>query len=251
MNNMNRIRKGICGGILLGFVGLTSIANPTAVFAGYISESVYFRTTANLRLREGPSLYDNIVRTVSAGSNVRVYDQRDGKWFAVSANGRLGYMSAEFLVPTGIGQTQLDKPQVNIYGVEMINWWDDARNNIIRNGEPLHITDVRTGITYWVAAFSQGNHADVDPVSREDTEAMRRAFGGSWTWTPRPVWVTVNGRTFAASINGMPHGGSANPNNGMNGHICLHFQGSRTHNGSVVHERDHQNAVREAFTASR
>ena len=149
----------------------------------------------------------------------------------------------------------VDKPEEIIeiqsftYEVELLRW-SYVRHNVIRNGEPLLITDVRSGITYWVAAFSQGNHADVEPITREDTELMRQAFG-RWTWDPRPVWVTIDGRTIAASINGMPHAGSTNSNNGMNGHICLHFYGSTTHSGARSHERDHQRAVQEALRASR
>jgi len=147
-----------------------------------------------------------------------------------------------------------DKPEevqirsIGTHAVELLSW-SYVRHNVIRNGQPLLITDVRTGMTYQVAAFSQGNHADVETITGEDTELMRQAFGGRWTWDPRPVWVTVNGRTIAASINGMPHAGSTNGNNGMNGHVCLHFYGSRTHSGSRAHERDHQRAVQEAFRA--
>jgi len=129
-----------------------------------------------------------------------------------------------------------------------LQWWE-ARNTIIRTGVDLHITDVRTGITFWVRSFSNGNHADVEPITQEDTEALRRAYGGRWSWDTRPIWVAVDGRIFAASINGMPHGGSTNNNNGMNGHICIHFLNSRTHNGTRSHERDHQNSVQEAYRA--
>ena len=282
-NYLSVCKKIIFIGLLFGLIG---IANPTTVYAEEADEEIYeqayeqlyeqadeeineqayeetdgpayFTTTSNLRLRTGPSLDDDIISTIRTGSAVRVYDQRDGEWFTVSVNGAMGYMYAEFLAPyiprSNYGQASVDRPaepQVNIYGVELINWWDDARHNIIISGTPLHITDVRTGITYWVAAFSQGSHADVEPLTREDTDAMKQAFGGRWTWTPRPIWVTVDGRTFAASINGMPHAGSTNHNNGMNGHVCMHFPGSRTHNGTTSHERDHQNAIQEAFNASR
>jgi len=267
--------------------GIMWTANPTIVFSnpehtpgeaceaciarGYISEEcaaeeaqetpayTRFRTTANLRLRTGPSLYYDIIRTVPNGSIILVYDQRDGEWFAVSQNGTPGYMYAEFLVPapapspTDIAMVSIDAPQetaVNIYGVERV-YWSEARNNIIRTGVPLHITDTRTGITFWLESFSNGSHADVVPRTREDTDALRRAFGGRWSWEPRPILVTVDNRTFAASISGMPHGSFNSFDNGMVGHICMHFPGSRTHNGNRSHEQDHQNAVQEAFRAGR
>ena len=243
-----------------------------AAFSYDTNNPTEYRTTANLRLRRGPSLDAEVIRTVSRGSLVHVYDYRDGEWFAVSVNGERGYMNFEFLVlaSNGISETvyippadvplayapdnnprEADNPpapQISVYGVELV-YWSEARHNIIRNGVPLHITDVRTGITFWLESFSQGSHADVVPRYQEDTDALRRAFGGRWSWETRPILVTVDGRTFAASMSGMPHGSFNSRNNGVRGHFCMHFQGSRTHNGNRSHERDHQNAVQEAFRA--
>ena len=134
------------------------------------------------------------------------------------------------------------------YGPRLLEW-SYMRSNLPLN-TPIMITDVRTGLTYWVKCFSRGNHADVFPVSAEDTEIMLRTFGGRWSWNTRPIWVHYNGRKVAASINGMPHGGTSNRNNNMAGHICIHFRGSRTHSGSATHERDHQNSVTEAYRAN-
>jgi uncharacterized protein YgiM (DUF1202 family) len=206
-----------------------------------------FVTTGNVRMRTGPSLDSNIIQTIPTGNNVQVLGSRNNDWFAVQFNGTSGYMFAEFLFDSSQTPTQPTISTIN--GVELVEW-SQMRNNILRTGVPLQITDVRTGITYWVKSFSNGNHADVEPITPQDTAAILQTFG-SWSWATRPVWVTIGDRTFAASINGMPHAGSTNHNNNMNGHLCLHFLGSRTHNGSVGHERDHQNSVQEAFNAAR
>ena len=142
----------------------------------------------------------------------------------------------------------IQSTQVNVYGVELIRW-SEARELLPRN-TPWQVTDVRSGRVYWVQSFSHGNHADVEPVDRESTDILFNVFGGRWCWEPRPVWVTVDGRTFAGSISAMPHSRTNNLDNGIIGHICLHFYGSRTHNGNRRHERDHQNAVQEAFRAA-
>jgi len=216
-----------------------------------IFRPVYYRTTANLRLRTGPSLDADIIRTVSSNGIVRVYDRLDGEWFSVYHNGTMGYMNAEFLeyIPDLDAFLEyLEELRSAIPAVELVDWWD-ARNTIIRTGVTLHITDVRTGITFNVRSFSNGNHADVETVTQADTDAMLRAYGGRWSWDTRPIWVTVDGRTFAASINGMPHAGSTISGNGMNGHVCIHFLNSRTHSGNRSHERDHQNSVQEAYRA--
>ena len=133
------------------------------------------------------------------------------------------------------------------YGPRLLEW-SHVRTVMPRN-TPIMITDVRTGITYWVNSFSHGNHADVFPVTAEDTAALHRTFNGRWSWDTRPIWVHLDGGKVAASINGMPHGGGGGRGNNMNGHICIHFRGSRTHSGSRFHERDHQSSVTEAFNA--
>ena len=134
------------------------------------------------------------------------------------------------------------------YGPRLLEW--SYVSTILPRNTPVTITDVRTGLTYRVNSFSHGSHADVFPVSPEDTATLLRTFNGQWTWDTRPIWVHINGRKVAASINGMPHGGTGNRGNNMNGHICIHFRGSRTHNGSRFHERDHQNSVMEAYRAN-
>ncbi|MCL2388514.1 MAG: hypothetical protein FWC89_13345, partial [Defluviitaleaceae bacterium] len=132
--------------------------------------------------------------------------------------------------------------------VELLEW--RYARSVMTRGTPATVIDVRTGLTWQIASFSNGNHSDVEPLTPEDTATMLQAFGGTWTWTPRPVVVIINGRTLAASINGMPHAGSTRDNN-MNGHICLHFLGSTTHTSAPQHVRDHQAAVMEAYrTAS-
>ena len=202
----------------------------------------YFMTTANLRLRAEPSLDAQAIQTIPQGRRVQVIDRGTNGWYLVEHDGVQGYMYSEFLFDVANGNHAVN-------GVELLEW-SYLRNNVIRTGVPLMITDVRTGIVYWVSSFSNGNHADVNPLTADDTAALLQTFNGTWSWATRPVLVTVDGRTLAASINGMPHGGSTNPDNNMNGHVCLHFLGSRTHNGSTGHERDHQNSVQEAFRSA-
>ncbi len=134
-------------------------------------------------------------------------------------------------------------------GVQLLGWFETVKYTLPKNKD-LSIYDVRTGKTYTVRSFSNGNHADVEPVTKEDTAIMLETYGGKWSWDPRPVWVTYNGITVAASINGMPHATGPNKNNGMDGQVCLHFLGSRTHNGNTAFEKRHQEGVQEAWDAA-
>ncbi|MCL1986809.1 MAG: SH3 domain-containing protein [Firmicutes bacterium] len=247
---------GLMSAVML--VAPNAVLVETAVAAEFEEIEVvpYFNTTANTRLRSGPSLGAEVLATVAVGSNVAVFEQISEEWFAVAFNGVQGFMEGAFLeapvvqLPP-VTANNLTTPQVNINGVELVSWWD-AKNNLIRTRVPLHITDVGTGITFWVESFSNGNHADVVTLTTADTDALRRAFGGRWSWDTRAILVTVDGRTYAASISGMPHGGNGgNFSNGVNGQFCIHFLESRTHNGNRSHEREHQASVLEAFNLAR
>ncbi|MCL2286012.1 MAG: SH3 domain-containing protein [Firmicutes bacterium] len=241
--------------ILIGLIFCIFLV-PAAVYAAdceYETEKTeevqrIFVTTANLNLRPTPSTDQPRITLVSAGRNVLVTDLRDGEWFAVDYNGIQGYMYAEFLREVII-DTAIAAASTGIPGrVELLEW--SVASSIIPQNTPLTVIDVRTGLRFQMKSFSHGSHADLFPVTTEDTDIIRRVFGGSWTWTPRPVVLLVGDRSFVASMSGMPHGGGINRNNGMNGHLCMHFLNSRTHNGNRSHEQDHQNAVREAYNTA-
>jgi len=134
--------------------------------------------------------------------------------------------------------------------VELLNWYD-IRNVIVAKGKPIDVFDIKTGLNYQVRSFANGNHADVEPITALDTATMLRTYGGKWSWEPRSVWITINGRTIASAINGMPHGGQTIKDNNMNGQVCLHFLGSNVHNGNKDYAQKFQNYVMEAANAAK
>jgi len=119
-------------------------------------------------------------------------------------------------------------PADNIPSNVQLLHWDEVRG-ILPLRQPVQIFDVQTGITFELLSMSNGLHADVEPVTAADTARLYEAFGG-WTWSGRPVWVTIGDRTIAAALHSMPHASTTVPGNDMDGHICLHFYGSTTHN---------------------
>ena len=203
-----------------------------------------FITASNLRLRTEPSRSGEIIRTVPAGTIVEILNVT-GDWYSVHINDETGYMYSAYI----INLTVL-RERTGHYGyVENLHW--RYVRNILPQNTPVMITDVRTGKTYWIISFSHGNHADVYTLTAEDTAIFHSTFGGRWTWDTRPILVHTENRILAASINGMPHGAATQRNyNNMFGHVCIHFYGSRTHNGNRFHENDHQSSVREALRVS-
>ena len=238
--------------MMLFFTPLTAHAMQnyiTIYYSGYtitngdFDEPILYMTTTTLNLRAETNTSSTRLALVQPGSRVQVVNYGNGDWFAVIYDGIYGYMYSQFL-------TRVPAPGTPVTAgtVELVEW-SEARN-ILTVGTIATIIDVRTGLSYQIASFSNGNHADVETITAEDTAIMLETFGGTWSWATRPILVIVNGRTLAASINGMPHAGSTRSGNNMNGHVCIHFLGSRTHNGSIGHENDHQASVREAFNAN-
>lgn len=121
-------------------------------------------------------------------------------------------------------------------GVVSLDWFEGGIQEIFSLGAIAQVTDIATGITWQVMRRGGTNHADVQPLTKEDTAAFKRAAGDVWSWQRRAVWVTVDGVRYGASMNCMPHGEGAIKDNNFPGHHCIHFPGSRTHTGNKVDE---------------
>lgn len=135
--------------------------------------------------------------------------------------------------------------RMGISGTVELMPWDEVQD-LFYKGATAKITDVRTGISWYDRRFGGWFHADSEPVSAEDTAKMKEAYGGSWSWDRRAVWVTIDGVTVAASINGMPHLSSTIGDNNFSGHHCIHFYKSKVHENSAECPR-HQSQVQYAY----
>ena len=129
---------------------------------------------------------------------------------------------------------------------ESLEWF--GHEHTIPKGATVTIKDVATGKTFKAVRWSGANHMDTEPATKEDTAIMKSIYGGSWSWKRRAILVQYNGHVYAASMNGMPHGTSTIAN-GFDGHFCIHFTGSKTHETNRV-DSDHQSCVKEALKAS-
>ena len=129
-----------------------------------------------------------------------------------------------------------------------MDWWKSDIQKIFAKGVTATITDVETGLTWKEQRRGGTNHADVQPLTKEDTANLKKAYGGKWSWNRRAIWVTINGENYAASMNGMPHGGSSIKNNNFDGHHCIHFTNSRTHCSNKVCP-NHQKMIEKAANA--
>ena len=148
---------------------------------------------------------------------------------------------------TSTQSTPQQTPPPTGSGVEMINWFQGGDSTFPR-GSVVTITDVKTGTTFKVKRFGGSNHADVEPLTAEDTAIMKQLYGGSWKWDRRSIIVEIGGRRIAASMNGMPHGIDWLNGNNFAGHFCIHFYKSKLHS-RAVEDPAHQQAVMNAYNA--
>jgi peptidoglycan hydrolase-like protein with peptidoglycan-binding domain len=151
-------------------------------------------------------------------------------------------------------------------GVELLDWWEQA-SKLFKIGSTATVTDTQTGKTFKIVRTYGHNHADVEALTSKDSEIIKDIWGG-WSWDRRPVIVEVNDRRIAASMAAMPHAGLDNKatntyvsqrsggfgrgmnldmikDNGMSGHMDVHFLNSKTHGTNKVDPK-HQAAVKQA-----
>ncbi|HPJ02241.1 MAG TPA: peptidoglycan-binding protein [Candidatus Limiplasma sp.] len=142
---------------------------------------------------------------------------------------------------SGTGLKTSSSSSVKTYKTKVLDWFKDHVTNVIPKNAKFTIKDVRTGKTFTAVRWSGINHLDAEPASADDTEIFKSIYGGSWSWSRRPILILYRGNVYAASMNGMPHG-TTTIDNDFDGHFCIHFKNSKTHGTEVV-DADHQKAV--------
>lgn len=150
--------------------------------------------------------------------------------------------------------------------VGALDWFKDVRS-LWSRGETAVVTDVDTGKSFTVKRTYGTNHADVEPLTKKDTETIKKIWGG-FSWERRAVIVAFDNYIIAGSMTAMPHAGvdsvkanvyvknrsagygygvnlDAVKNNGANGVMDIHFKNSRTHTTNVV-QKSQQDMVKKA-----
>lgn len=209
-------------------------------------------TGASVNMRKGPSTSYGVIKVLYAGDEVTFYQEIDG-WYQIKAGSDTGYISAKY-ISTKKPESAPSNPggntdYENVAGkVQMADWWTSNIQKTFKVGVIAQVTDVDTGLTWLVKRSGGSNHADVQPLTAADTAKMKQAYNGKWSWDRHAIWVTINGVSYAASMNGMPHGSGSIKDNNFDGHHCIHFLNSRTHTGNRW-DTAHQAAVQKAYKA--
>lgn len=154
------------------------------------------------------------------------------------------YMSKDLLIYNQEEDRLIYSPLLNSFLAEQIyvlekaffgeiKEWNEITNIFPRRTGVAEIRDLETGYTFTIKRFGGLTHADIEPLDEEDTAILKKIYG-NWSWKRRAAVVTIDEKQYAASINGMPHGGGAIWDNEFKGHFCLHFLGSKVHASGKV-----------------
>jgi len=122
-----------------------------------------------------------------------------------------------------------DKDNPISFSVEILPW--EQVDQIIPKRTKFTIIDAKTGLQFNVQRRAGDRHADVQPLTHQDTKIMKKIYKGQWSWKRRAILILTKDQLLAASMHGMPHGAGA-LNNGFAEHFCVHFYGSTTHGSS-------------------
>lgn len=155
-----------------------------------------------------------------------------------------------------VGEGNYENLEMTLYPAEKIDWFTGGIQQLWPKGANYKIYDVKTGIVWWAHRWSGGYHADIEPLTAADTARLCRMYGVSKAsdinykdhWHRRPSLVTIGNRTFACSLDGVPHNpdGDTIDDNDMIGQVCLHFTNSKGHESGKVSET-HQEAIEYAY----
>ena len=124
--------------------------------------------------------------------------------------------------------------------VQLLHWFDDIKPTI-KSGQIVLVYEPSSGSSFYLRLYSLGRHADSEPYRAEDTAIMKAAWGGSFSWKEKPVYVRLpSGVWCIASMHSMPHLSGAISNNDFDGHLCVHFPRTMTE----CQKNDPKNGVR-------
>jgi hypothetical protein len=166
----------------------------------------------------------------------------------LSQDGIVGTKTLELLYGDNDIKTTASE-MAGIQGEVQLTHWDTI-NKRWKRGTYATVTDVKTGIQFKVYRFGGWWHADSEPATAADTKKMKKACGGSWTWSRRPIWVTIDGVTYAASQHSMPHMVDVVKGNDFPGHFCIHFLHSKVHHSAKECPK-HQACVKYAYNKAK
>lgn len=143
-----------------------------------------------------------------------------------------------------------------LHPAEKEDWYAGDVQRLIPVGSTFSIYDIHTGLVWQAQRGNGSSHAEIEPLTAADTKRLCRIYGVKDAQEiaeqnlhqRRPCLVTVDNRTFACSLYGVPHNapGDTIADNGVDGVLCLFFTSSTGHTNGTVDET-HEAAIEYAY----
>ena len=234
-----------------GIAGASTIAVLEEIYSKHITNGNTSNQPQSLRYGDrGPAIED-LQKTLKRYAFFPY--PVDGNFGKLTEKAVKEFQKCSGIAPDGIvgpataGKLSFSLPSRGSYSriprTELLTW--HKVDNLFNIYTTALVTDVNTGKSFTVYRIGGNYHADSEPYTKYDTAVMKEIYGGKWSWDRRAVIVQIYSRRIAASINGMPHGGQKNYQNGFGGHFCIHFLDSKVHY-SGIKDADHQAMVKKA-----
>lgn len=107
--------------------------------------------------------------------------------------------------------------------IQLLHWFDEVKPSL-KTGQNLKVYEPDSGISFTLYVMSRGRHADVEPLTADDTAKMMNAWGGKEDWTPKDVYIQLpDGRWTLATMHNVAHGSQVIQGNNYDGQNCVHF----------------------------
>ena len=180
------------------------------------------------------------------------------------------YVSIEEIIKNEVYKYTItgDEMFISIQSEHLIDFREAL--NILVEGQKVKVRSVDGNISFYVRRVEGGyaTIADVEPLTKQDTDSLLVLAGGSWGHQRIPIVVEVEGQKIAASISPFPHSGREDmpfgkyvdnrsghtgsginlnsiQDNGVNGVVDIYFYNSLTPGLNRV-DTMHQSKILEA-----
>ncbi len=154
----------------VSFVGTAGTVSIQAAEQEPVIAEEYTLDKVNFRL--GPSTDSKVLEVLDFGTPVLVEALNPGGWSLVSCHNQDGYVLSEYLGDKTAFEEAAEQPANRT--VELIPW--SEAQDIFEIGKDAEVYDCYTGAVYYVRSFSNGSHADVEPITVQDTEILKQTL---------------------------------------------------------------------------
>lgn len=232
--------------------------------SGFIGNSNYFNKEFSYSTAGDYISYKNY--TVVKGDTIWSIATKNGiteRDLRQANNLNYDYLSIGQVIKIPVRHIGIKSVPSSGYG-EVLDWMTQGQYVFSLNKIGVLI-DMETGARIQVKRTTGATHADTEALTKADSQALKNAFGGSWSWERKPFLLEIDGRRYAVSVSAMPHAGvdgvaylqnvsgrsggyGYGPNydaisgNGMEGHFDLYFLNGRRHKDGQI-DPQHQATV--------